>query len=82
MLSFYCLKDYSASFQQQSAILTYFFISQIIRKINLKSTYTIYNLMLLNTSLYTTLSVLLLSWLCSERSTEMFRGEVHLEKAT
>ena len=34
-------------------------------------TYTIYNLMLLNTSLYTTLSVLLLSWLCSGRSTEV-----------
>ena len=38
--------------------------------------------MLLNTSLYTTLSVLLLSWLCSGRSTKMFRDEVHLEKAT
>ena len=48
----------------------------------LLDTNTIYNLMLLNTSLYTTLSILLLSWLCSGRSTEMFRGEVHLEKAT
>ena len=38
--------------------------------------------MLLNTSLYTTLSVLLSSWLCSGRSTKMFGGEVHLEKAT
>ena len=48
----------------------------------LSDTYTIYNLILLNTSLYTTLSVLLLSWLFSGRRTEMFRGEVHLEKAT
>ena len=41
-----------------------------------------YSLILLNTSLYTILSVLLLSWLCSGRSTEIFNSEVHLENAT
>ena len=61
----------------------YLLTSDII--VDLKSIvyiYTIYNLILLNTSLYTTLSVLLLFQLCSGRSTEIFNAKVHLENAT
>jgi len=60
--------------------ITYIPICQItVKSISspLSHTQTIYNLILLNTSLCTTLSVLLLSWLCSGRSTEVLNSEVH-----
>ena len=40
-----------------------------------------YSLILLNTFFNTILSVLLLPWLCSRRSTEMFNGKIYLENA-